>query len=312
MKKSRLLLAIAAFLFAIQSHSQEAQKYMLPPEAIVRIVDAPQTPSVSVSPDRLNILLIERPGLITIKELSQEELRIAGLRIDPAVSGPSRQTYNTGFSLISIDGSNPRKIEGLPSVPRMGFPVWSIDGKKFAFTNRTDNSFELWVCDIQTLKARLIANGVNLVFGGSVSWLPDNKSLVFLSVDPSRGVMPVRSTVPTGPVVQQNLGTRGQAATYQDLLKDPVDEALFEYFASSRVMLWNGSTVSAIGKAGMITDVTPSPDGNYLLVTSVSKPFSYIVPYNSFPTLTSVWSISGQTVKVLLQEPLIENQPRGY
>ena len=50
-------------------------KYQLPPAEIVKIVDAPLTP------DKANILLIERSSIITIEELSDEELRIAGIRI---------------------------------------------------------------------------------------------------------------------------------------------------------------------------------------------------------------------------------------
>lgn len=312
MKRRGTLLIIALLYNISQVSGQEAVKYMLPPEAIVKIVDAPQTPAVSMSPDGSGILLIERPGMITISELSSEELRLAGLRIDPGISGPSRQTYNKGFSLMNIDGTNIRSISGLPVNPQLGFPNWSNDGKKFSFTNTREDGIELWVCDIVTLSAKKISDGVNMVFGGSVSWLSDNKSLLFMATDPTRGRMPVRSKVPAGPVVQENLGKKGQAATYQDLLKDPVDEALFEYFSKSQLMVWDGNTVSKIGKPGMMVSVNPSPDGQYLLVSSIKRPFSYIVPFSSFPSVTQVWTISGEVIKTLLEEPLIENIPRGY
>lgn len=100
-------------------------KYQMPPDEIVRIVDAPVTPVVSVSPDKMNILIIQRSSIITISELSAEELRIAGLRIDPRNSGPSRETYNKGFKLMNIDGTNERALAGIPSDPELGFPQWS-------------------------------------------------------------------------------------------------------------------------------------------------------------------------------------------
>lgn len=305
-----LLMALLAFNFT--SRAQEVLKYQLPPAEIVSIVDAPSTPSISISPGRKNILVIERPGNITINELSSEELRIAGLRIDPAITGPSRQTFNKGYRLMNIDGTNMREISGMPANARLGFPLWSDNGMKFAFTNTVKSSIELWVCDITTLKAVKIADGINSVFGNLISWLPDNSRILYLIADPARGTIPVRSLVPIGPVVQENLGKAGQSATYQDLLKDPVDEALFEYFAKSQLMLWDGSGSVKVGNPGMITDVSPSPDGNYFMITSVKRPFSYIVPYSSFPSVLQIQDLKGNVVKTLLEEPLIENRPRGY
>jgi len=49
------------------------------------------------------------------------------------------------------------------------------------------------------------------------------------------------------------------------------------------------------GKA-MYSGVSFSPDGNYLLVTTIQKPFSYIVPFNRFP--------SRSVVKVILKQKL--------
>jgi dipeptidyl aminopeptidase/acylaminoacyl peptidase len=320
MIRKSVLLVSALILFTLNPRAQVALKYQLPPSEIVKIVDAAPTPAISISPDKTNILIIERPGNITISELSAEEFRIAGLRIDPAISGPSRQTYNKGYKIMNIDGTNIREIAGMPGDPQLGSPNWSIDGKKFAFTNTKQNSIELWLCDVSTLKAQKIADGVNMVFGstfgrgsgGAINWLSDNKSILYYVSDPGRGRKPERSTVPDGPVVQENLGKQGQAATYQDLLKDPVDEMIFEYYAKSQLMLWDGTASVKLGKPGMITDISPSPDGKYFMITLISRPFSYIVPYNSFPSVTQIWDLNGNNIKTLLEEPLVENQPRGY
>ena len=314
MKRKALFGLILFFMAILKLGAQGALKYQLPPDEIVKIVDAPQTPSVSVSPDNTRLILIDRPDLITIRELSQEELRIAGLRINPAFSGPSRQTYNKGFTVMNIDGTGKKEISGLPADPELGSPVWSNDGEKIAFTNRAASSYELWICDMETLNAEKIADNLNLVLvsRGAINWLPDNKSILFFIKDPGRGTRPVRDIVPEGPIVQENQGEKGQAATYQDLLKDPVDEEIFEFFSRSQVMLWNGVSTVRFGEPGMITGVDPSPDGNYVMINKLKKPFSYIVPYNSFPNTTEIWDINGKPVKILLEEPLIENRPRGY
>lgn len=299
---------------------QKSLIYQLPPDAIIEVVDAQQTSVVSLSPDNSFVALLERPGLKTIGDLSREELRIAGLRIDPATNGTSRQSYQTGISIMKIDGTGLKKVTGLPSNLKISGFTWSNDGSKFAFTNTTANSIELWVCDVFDLKAVKIADELNqvLIRGGRYSrgdgfaWLSDNKSIIFQVVDSERGPRPNPPLTPTGPVVQENRGKRGAARTFQDLLKNPGDEVIFEYFATSQVMVYNGSRVTSIGSNGIYSSISPSPDGHYLMVSEVLKPFSYIVPYYYFPTKTSIWDVSGKELKVLYDMPLRENLPRGF
>ncbi len=312
MVRKFFIISTATLFTFIKVYAQDALKYQLPPDEIVKIVDAPPTPSVSVSPDKSCMIIIERPGLITISDLSEEELRIAGIRINPANSGPSRRTYNKGMRIINIDGTNSHEISGLPQDPHLGSPVWAADGKMFAFTNTKQSTIELWVCDVSSLKAWKIADHINMVFGNPVYWLSDNKSIIYKVTDPERGEKPERNPVPEGPVVQENLGIKGQAATYQDLLKDPVDEMIFEYFARSQLMFWNGTSSETIGSPGMITDAEPSPDGRFLLVFEIKRPFSYIVTWHNFPVLIQILDLKGNVVRTLLDKPLTENLPRGY
>ncbi|HRR93569.1 MAG TPA: hypothetical protein P5348_06240, partial [Bacteroidales bacterium] len=207
----RILLSLQVMLLlSMTAGSQEAIKYMLPPDEIVRIVDAPVTPSVLVSPDKQTILIAERQGLPTIRDLAGEEFRLAGLRIDPSVNGPSRSTYFTSFRIIKTDGSEERTVKGLPDNPRLGLPVWSDDGRKLAFTNSTAGTTELWVCDITTMTSKKIAENLNGVFGYITEWLPGGNGIIFSVTDPARGAMPVKSNVPEGPVVQENLGSKAQ------------------------------------------------------------------------------------------------------
>ncbi len=312
MTRKSLLIAVLGSIFIQCLNSQGPLSYQLPPEEIVRIVDAPLSPHVSVSPDKSAILLAERLPMITISRLSEEELRLAGIRINPANGGPGRQTYYKGFTLMNIDGTNAREIRGLPDNVSLGWPVWSPDGSKFAFVNVKSDDLELWVCDAMDASVSKIAENINMVFGDPVRWLSDNTGIIFSVTNPGRGAKPVRTPVPEGPVVQESLGIQGQAPTYQDLLKDPVDEATFEYYTGSRLMYWNGTGSASLGSPAIITDAVPSPDGLYLLVTLIRRPFSYTVPYYNFPSVTQVWDIRGNLIRTLYEKPLIENEPRGY
>jgi len=312
MIRKTFLSLLIILIFSVSAGSQDAIRYMLPPDEIVRIVDAPVSPSVYVSPDKKTILIAEREGLPSISDLAREEFRLAGLRIDPLINGPSRSTYFTAFRIMGIDGSGEKTIKGLPDSPRLGSPVWSDDGKKIAFTRTAESAAELWVCDINSMTAVKVAENLNGVFGYITEWLPAGSGIIFAVTDPARGTMPVKNNVPEGPVVQENLGSQAQAATYQDLLKDPYDETLFEYLAASSLMIWDGTSVKETGVKGMITDVSLSPDGKYIMASSIKRPFSYLVPYSSFPTVTEIREVTGKHIRTLIDRPLIENRPRGY
>ncbi|UCD95060.1 MAG: hypothetical protein JSU69_03135, partial [Candidatus Zixiibacteriota bacterium] len=57
--------------------------YRMPPGEIAALIDAPQTPWVYIGPDNEWMLLLGHPNLPSIEEVSQPELRLAGLRINP-------------------------------------------------------------------------------------------------------------------------------------------------------------------------------------------------------------------------------------
>jgi dipeptidyl aminopeptidase/acylaminoacyl peptidase len=113
-------------------------------------------------------------------------------------------------------------------------------------------------------------------------------------------------------VVRENLGETAPARTYQDLLQNPFDEILFEYYMTSQVMeitLDGGS--KPLGDAAIISTVAPSPNGEYLLVETIHRPFSYLVPGSRFPTRIDVWDRDGAVVHQVADLPLAENVPIG-
>ncbi|MRR18593.1 S9 family peptidase [bacterium] len=305
-----LLSAILAGSFMLLS-AQDNNGYQLPPEAIVSIIDAPQTPAVLLSPDNKTILLLDRQGMPSIADLSQPELRLAGIRFNPATNGPSRGQSVNMISSMNVDGTDLRQLTGLPSDPKLGLVSWSDDSRSIAFTNTTESSVELWVADIETMTARKIDEGLNGLFRRPISWLPDG-SIVYLRTPRNRGKAPVASQVPEGPAIQESEGRQGDSPTFQDLLKTFDDERIFEYYATSELVRWDGQGTRTIGTRGIITDLSPSPDGQWLLMTLVEKPFSYIVPYYYFPSRTEIWDTDGRVARTLLKKPLQENLPRGY
>jgi len=309
MRKMLVIVILAASAMLISA--QDKTGYQLPPEAIVSLLDAPQTPSVNLSPDNQTMLLLFRPGLPSIADLSQPELRLAGVRFDPSTNGPSRGQGISRISSMKTDGTQAGDLKGLPSDASVGGVTWSRDNKWFAFTNTTDNTIELWVADAATMNARKIDEGLNGILRRNITWLPDG-SLIYLRTLRNRGKAPEASTVPTGPSVQESAGVRGDSPTFQDLLQTVDDEKIFEYYATSELVRWDGMSAVSIGNKGMITDVSPSPDGKWFLVSITGKPFSYLVPYYYFPSRTEIWDLEGKMVRLMLETPLRESLPRGY
>ena len=113
-----------------------------------------------------------------------------------------------------------------------------------------------------------------------------------------------------GPVVRQNTGGAKPARTYQDLLENAHDEALFEYYLTAQLhkIDVDGKT-TALGEPGILWDFEPSPDGRFLLVEMLHRPFSYHVPASRFPRRIEIWDMQGKLVHQLADLPLQESVP---
>ncbi len=304
-----LILFLAPAAIA-QSAESTANLYRTPPQALVDLVNAPPTPSMRLDPRRQWMLVVEQASLPPISELAERELRLGGLRIRPRSHGPSRSGYATGLKLLHLADLAERPVTGLPAGARIENLRFSPDGSRFAFTHTGADGIELWAADVATGQARRLgAAALNLAAGTSPQWLPDGSLAVTLVVA-GQGPEPAAPAVPAGPILQENRGKTAPARTYQDLLKSASDEALFEYYLTSQVALVAADgRVRPLGAPGLITNVSPSPDGRYLLVDSVHRPFSYLVPFTRFPRHSEVWDLAGHAVRTIAELPLQEEIP---
>ena len=288
-----------------------AADYQMPPRAIADLVDAPPTPSVLRGPNDRWMLILERPNLISIEELAQPELRLAGIRINPRTQGPSRSSYYTALKLLSIEEGNEIAVKGLPQDARIRNVAWSPDGKHIAFVITKAKDQDLWVADVAGTSARkLISDSVSSVYGSPFAWLGDSKTLLCKTVPDDIGPAPATQAVPTGPIIQEVTGRKAPARTYQDLLKNSYDEALFEHLSKVQIIrVTLSGDRQAIGNTGIIRRIKPSPDSKYILVETVQKPFSYLVPVYRFPYRVEVWNPDGNVVKQIADLPLAEEIP---
>ena len=306
---------------AVKELAAQQSGYQLPPQAIVDIVDAKPTPFVSLSPDAEWMLMVDRDAMPDIADVSRRMLQLAGIRIDPASNGRFQTSYLRGITLRnrSADPSGIQNEEThfkipMPENPKVSSISWSHNSKNFAFVLVTDKGQQLWVSSVETPKApKMLTDRLNTVMGG-FSWMPDGKSIVCRLVPEDRGAEPETSKVPTGPNIQESYGNKSPTRTYQDLLQNPTDEALFEHYTTTQLAIIgvDGKT-KKMGDAQIISRAEPSPSGDYLLVSTIKKPFSYLLTYRSFPRSTQTWKVndaaSGPNVHTIVDRPMDENIP---
>jgi len=303
------------FLFFNQIKAQLDIKYQQPPEPIKSLVMAPAIPYVMVSPDGFWLAVLERPEMPSIAELSQPELRIGGLRINPKNNGPSRSRHYTGITFRSTGEQLEFKLDELKGEIKIDNMQWSPDSRKFAFTTIGEEGISLYVYELEKKSLITISeNNVNDAIGRNpYQWFSDSYRVVYKTIDVSRKMPPDKSRTSTGPIVQETSGRKAPSRTYQDLLQNKYDEELFKYYTSSQLFLSDlGGNNVRIGDKGILHSISPSPDGNYILVQKIHEPFSYLVPYYRFPLVIEIWDPAGALVGQIADIPLAEEIPIGF
>ncbi|MEM9142397.1 MAG: prolyl oligopeptidase family serine peptidase [Bacteroidota bacterium] len=308
-------LACIALLFCFPGWAQEKLVYQKPSEEILELVDVPLAPSVLMDDDGEYMVLLYRDAYKSIAELSETELRLAGLRINPKTNIGSRTNYYTNIKLQKTGDDEAIQIKGLPENARLANFNWSPNQSKMAFTRTTASGVELWLLDIGQAEAtQLTGPTLNGNMRNTINWFKDGQSLLIKMLpEDRRPLVNTLEAVPKGPTISSNSGKKAQNRTYQDLLKNPNDEFNFEQLARSSLFRINlDGTKSLWKKADLYASISFSPDGHYVMVNTVEKPFSYLVPYYRFPAKTTLYKKDGSLVKTLLEVPLIEDLPKGF
>jgi hypothetical protein len=261
-------LALAAPVLAAPAAAGAQGGYRQPPAPIARILDADPLPAVAVSPDRRWLVQLRRRGLPPMSEVGAPELRLAGLRINPRTNGGTRDVSYTGLAFQPVDGGavRPVTLAGLAGEPRIGSPIWAPGGRRLAFTVTGPTGITLWAADAPAATStgpiaarRVAAASLNAVAGPPCAWV-DAERLACLTVPAGRGAPPAASPIPTGPIEQESEGKAAPNPTFQDLLKSPADETLFDHYATAQVALVGlDGRVTPVGAPAVRSRVAPSP-----------------------------------------------------
>lgn len=296
--------------------AQENVTYQKPSQEILQLAEFERAPSIFMDSNMEYMLLSYRGTYKTLDDLNVEEMRLGGLRIDVNTNISSTLTYINNLKVRKVKDKNEIQVKGLPANPRISNVTVSPDQTKIAFTNTVATGVELWVLDFKTATAKKLTEGnLNANLGNPITWVKDNQQILISVIPANRpALVDTKKNLPTGPIVSiSEEGVVSQNRTYQDLLKNKTDETNFETLVTSELYFIDLQGNKKLFKeAAMYASESFSPDGNYIMLTTLEKPFSYLVPLNRFPMKTTVYKADGTFVKEVNNVPLNEIMPKGF
>lgn len=313
--KLRFLLFATLFSLSFSSKAQENITYQKPSDEILALADYERAPSVNIDSKKEYMLLSYRNTYKTLDDLNQEEMKLGGLRVNPITNISSTVTYINNLKLRKVTEKVEKQVIGLPENARIAYVSWSPNEKKIAFTNTTNKGVELWIIDVASAEAKKItSDNLNANLGSPFNWMKDNETLLIKVLPQNRpSLIDGKKDVPKGPTVSVSDGSKSQNRTFQDLLKNKTDEFNFDALVTAELYKVNLSGAMQLFKsADIYAGESFSPDGNYLMLTTIQKPYSYIVPLSRFPQKTTIYDANGNEIKQVNEVPLTEVMPKGF
>jgi dipeptidyl aminopeptidase/acylaminoacyl peptidase len=290
------------------------ETYVLPPKEIVDLVTAPRYLNVSLtqaSPDRRHFLKEESEGLPGIEAFGKPHYYFGGLQVDFKANRARTLTTRGAVGLNLIDATTGQSTTiATPKGATVSSATWSPLGKQLAYIANFDAASHVYVADIATGKSVQVTKTpllATLVTG--VDWTADGKSVIVVLIPETRQPEPARPAVANGPQVRLWMdGVKEPERNFASLLQDPYEMALLEYYVTGQLAVIDvkSRAVKKIGAPAMIRSVDASPDGLYFRVTTMQKPFSYVVQYSNFGSVEELWDANGKVLAEINKRPLRE------
>ena len=141
------------FIFLNLILSQDDIRYQTPPKEILELVDVSLPPRVLLDENKRFMIYLYRANYKSINELSDPEIKLGGLRLNPKSSSRSRTNYYNNVMVVNMDRPDfeAQQVKGLPKISKLANIKWSPDQTKIAMTNTTKEGVELWYIDLKNL-----------------------------------------------------------------------------------------------------------------------------------------------------------------
>lgn len=314
MRKQGLLICLLAGGMGLTTLSAQDMSYKLPPKEIQDIALAKLPPSVLISGNGQWMLQMYDVPFLSVEELAKPEYKLGGTRVTD-LFGPSRREGYSGIRLLEIATQKEYEIQGMPAGVNIVEAEWSPESSRVALTVKGEDGLYLWMVSVKDKAAKQVSQRRMNRTGSQpgplrgtsplirANWVNDSV-LIVPTVPQQLGAMPLPPKAPTGPVIQTSEGKAAPARTYQDLLKSPYDEQLFDYFFTSQLVKIAPGKETEIGKPAIYLQTKLSPDKSMLLTITLNKPYPYTVPMNAFPKTISVIDLEGNLIKEIGKQPM--------
>ncbi len=315
MHRARVFL-ILPFL-ATQAVAQlDTEAYLKPPQEIERLVMSPiryQNITLSnLSPTKTQYILAADDGMPALALLARDHVNLGGLQVDTAANRARTITIRGSVSLKLFDIAT-QKITAIETPKNAEFSgiSWSPDGTQAAYIAAFDDRTQIYIADAKTGKSRPLTSAKLLAtLVTNVSWSGNGKE-VFAVLVPQNRTVPQKSVLPNEPKVRLSDGVKHRFRTYPSVLESTYDQSLLEYYTVGQLAAIDAKTgrIRNIGAPAMIRTLNPSPDGQYVRVSTVQKPFSYLVPTSSFGTKEELWDKDGKAVSMITERRMQLGDP---
>ena len=289
---------------------QPATGWQSPSEELLQVLHAPQLPRMWIAPTGDYMLLVDPMLYPPLAELAAPMHKLAGMRVNPAINGRHGRHGGTSPRLVRVEDGVTTPLN-LPEGAEVDDMVWTVDGKRFALIVIHTDHIGLWVGSVEGEVKKIENFALNPLMGTAVSWLPDQKRLLVRRI-PQRGLAPEPPVIPSGPEIVEGIGASARS-TYEarNLLETAHDDALFEYYTTSELVIFDPATgeVDIVGKSAPYYTAEFSPDGEYILIARLVKPWSHEVGWWRFSSEIEVWNDQGELVANIVSLPLTNEVP---
>jgi dipeptidyl aminopeptidase/acylaminoacyl peptidase len=293
------------------------ERYVRPPEEVAKLVTAPRQLNSTLSqqsPDLTHFLVVHGEGLGNETKFAKPHLYLGGLQVDTRANRVRTFTTRGQTSIEIVDALSGMRVNvKAPTGATMSSPTWSPNGAQVAYFANFDDASYLYVADARSGASRRLGDRAALaVLSTSLAWTPDGSAIYAVLIPSTRTAVPKEPAAAEGPVVRLTGGVKNKTPTYASLMQTPLEKAQLEYYATGqRARIDLRGAVKSIGVPAMIDSVMVAPDGAYLRLSVLQKPFSYLVPVSAFGVHEELWSSDGRVLATLTRRPLRESEAAG-
>lgn len=307
----------ALTLIAQSTPETVRESYLTPSQDILDEVLSPRHKNIislsNLDPTRnyfLNYTFNEDKSMASIEGYAKDWYNLGGLQIDPLANrdrkfttqmpGRSEVVTADGIELINAKDGKKQRIN-TPSKATVSGAKWSPDGSRIAYFAHFNDGTHIYVANSKNGKTeRITKQAVLATLNEDISWSGDGKYIFTVLVPEKRGSEPQKPNV-AQPQVRMTTSDKNQLRTYKTLLDGKYEADLLEYYITGQFAKIHVDKKHAhtIGKPALIRSVDAAPSGEYFVVQTLQKPFSYVAPVSAFGWTEEIWDVNGDTLTTL-------------